>query len=102
MDFLAEHIGATFPAVITGVADYGFFAQCESFPAEGRVHVSTLTDDYYVYDEEAHTLAGKKSKKRFRLGDRVTIEVVRVDRTRRQVDFRVADPPKKARTKSKG
>jgi ribonuclease R len=95
LDFLAERIGATFPAVITGVADYGFFAQCESFPAEGRVHVSTLTDDYYHYDEEAHTLEGKKSRKRYRLGDRVTIEVVRVDRTRRQVDFRVAEPPKK-------
>ncbi|MBX7103669.1 MAG: ribonuclease R [Gemmataceae bacterium] len=99
MDYLSNHIGAKFPAVITGVADYGFFAQCETFPAEGRVHISTLTDDYYVYDEEAHTLLGKKSKKRFRLGDQITIEVVRVDRTRRQVDMRVADDPKPEKKK---
>jgi len=93
LDFLSTRIGETFDAVITGVADYGFFAQCEKFPAEGRVHVSTLTDDYYYYDEAAHTLLGRRTKKRFRLGDRVRVEVVRVDLNRRQLDFRVARDP---------
>jgi ribonuclease R len=102
LDFLSHRIGEVFPAVVTGVADYGFFAQCERFPAEGRIHVSTLTDDYYYYDEAAHTLLGRRTKKRYRLGDKVRIEVVRVDLQRRQVDFRVAPdakPAKKLRRK---
>ena len=68
---------------------------------EEITHISTLTDDYYVYDEEANSLFGKKTKKRYRLGDQITIEVVRIDRTRRQVDFRVADEPKPEKKKKK-
>ena len=83
-------LGLVLEAVITGVADYGFFAQAETFPIEGRVHISTLSDDYYVYDEDSHTLEGRRTKKRYRLGDKVRVEVVRVDLNRRQLDFRVA------------
>ncbi|MFL5328243.1 MAG: ribonuclease R [Gemmataceae bacterium] len=100
LDFMSTRIGEAFDAVITGVADYGFFAMCSKFPAEGRVHISTLTDDYYVYEESAHTLTGKRTKKRYRLGDTVRVEVVRVDLTRRQLDFRVASE-KAAKTKKK-
>jgi ribonuclease R len=76
-------------AIITGVADYGFYAQAEKIPVEGLVHVSTLTDDYYHFDEASHSLFGKRSKRRFRLGDKVKVQVVRVDQQRRQLDFRV-------------
>lgn len=97
LEYISQRIGERFPAVVTGVADYGFFAQCERFPVEGRIHVSTLTDDYYYYDEAAHTLLGRRTHKRYRLGDRVAIEVVRVDLQRRQVDFRVAPDAKAAK-----
>lgn len=100
MVYLSERIGEEFDAVITGVADYGFFAQCEQFPAEGRVHLSTLTDDYYYYDAAAHTLLGRRTKKRYRLGDKVRVEVVRVDLQRRQCDFRVA-PERPTKKKKK-
>src|SRR5262249_44131135 len=87
--YMADRIGTKMPAVITGVADYGFFAQAEQFPVEGLIHVSSLTDDYYYYDEDSHTLQGRRFKRRFRLGDRVHVEVARVDVNRRQMDFRV-------------
>jgi ribonuclease R len=90
LDYMAERVGAQMDAVITGVAEYGFFAQAQELPVEGRVHISTLSDDYYVHDEQAHTLTGRRTKKRYRLGDKVRIEVVRVDQVRRQIDFRVA------------
>jgi ribonuclease R len=100
--FLTGKLGERFDAVITGVADYGFFAQVEQFPAEGLVHVSSLVDDYYHFDEAGHALEGKRSRRRFRLGDRVKVEVARVDVQKRMLDFRlVIDPasrdPKKAR-----
>jgi ribonuclease R len=90
LDYLSGRVGEQFDAIITGVAEYGFFAQAERLPVEGRVHISTLSDDYYVFDESAHTLEGRRTKKRYRLGDKVPVEVVRVDPVRRQVDFRVA------------
>jgi ribonuclease R len=90
LTYLSERLGEQLDAVITGVADYGFFAQAERFPAEGLVHISSLVDDYYWYDELSHTLEGKRTKRRFRLGDRVRVEVARVDVQRRMLDFRLA------------
>jgi ribonuclease R len=88
--YLSERIGSELEAIITGVADYGFFAQAEQFPVEGLVHVSTLTDDYYYFEEATHSLIGRRTHKRYRLGDKVKVNVVRVDQQRRQLDFRVA------------
>jgi ribonuclease R len=56
---------------------------------EGLIHVSTLTDDYYYYDEDAHSLSGRRTNRRYRLGDKVRVSVVRVDLQRLQLDFRV-------------
>jgi ribonuclease R len=98
LTYLSERIGLELEVVITGVADYGFFGQAESLPVEGRVHVSTLTDDYYYYDEASHSLTGQRHRRRFRLGDTVRVTVVRVDLQRRQLDFRVSE--KKRRKKS--
>jgi ribonuclease R len=90
LQHLATRIGEEFDAVVTGVAEYGFFAQAEKLPAEGLVHISSLTDDYYHYDEDAHSLTGSRSKRRFRLGDRVRVAVARVDVGKRMLDFRLA------------
>lgn len=97
LQYLQNRLGEVLDAVITGVADYGFFAQAERFPAEGLVSVSSLTDDYYTHDEQSHTLYASRSKTRYRLGDRVRVEVARVDIPRRQLDLRLtADQPAKA------
>jgi ribonuclease R len=90
LHYLEERLGMELEGIITGVADYGFFAQSKTLPIEGLVHVSTLEDDYYSYDEATHTLTGRRSRRTFRLGDRVRVRVVRVDVQRRQLDFRVA------------
>src|SRR5262245_62050148 len=94
--YLSTRLGEQLDAVITGVADYGFFAQAERFPAEGLVHISSLVDDYYWFDESAHTLEGRRTKRRFRLGDRVRVEVARVDLQRRMLDLRLAGSGPKA------
>lgn len=90
LTLMSERIGWETGAIITGVAEYGFFAQADTYPVEGLVHVSSLMDDYYLFDEESHTLTGWRNKKRFRLGDRVRVQVARVDLSRRQLDFRIA------------
>src|SRR5207237_2651669 len=89
LTFLSDRIGMEFEGVITGVADYGFYAQAETLPIEGLVHISTLTDDYYDFEEESHSLTGRRTRRRYRLGDKVQVRAVRVDLQRRQLDFRV-------------
>jgi ribonuclease R len=91
LTYMSERLGLEMDAIITGVADYGFFAQAERFPVEGLVHISSLVDDYYYFDEDSHSLQGRRTKRRFRLGDRVHVRVARVDLARRQMDFRLAD-----------
>ena len=99
LTYLSERIGTELEAVITGVADYGFFGQAETLPVEGMVHVSTLADDYYYYEEATHSLIGRRTNRRYRLGDKVRVVVVRVDLQRRQLDFRVADRREEAAAK---
>lgn len=87
---LADRIGEEYDAVVTGVAEYGIFAQGEQLPAEGRVHVSALGPDFFKLDEEAQALEGKRDGRRFRLGDRIRVAVARVDQERLQLDWRLA------------
>jgi ribonuclease R len=96
LTYLSERLGLETEAVITGVADYGFYAQAEELPVEGLVHISTLVDDYYSYEEVSHSLTGRRTERRYRLGDKVRVKVVRVDLQRLQLDFRVVgtEPPR--------
>jgi ribonuclease R len=61
------------------------------------VHVSSMTDDYYRFDEKGHLLQGENTKKAYRLGDRVEVQVARVDLERRQIDFALVDVLARAR-----
>jgi ribonuclease R len=99
LDFMSKRIGMEMEVVITGVADYGFYGQAEKIPVEGLVHVSTLSDDYYRFEEASYSLEGQRTGKRYRLGDKVQVKVVHVDLQRRQLDFRVLG---KAREKEEG
>jgi ribonuclease R len=89
LHYLGQRIGATMDAIITGVADYGFYAQGDHIPAEGLVHIRSLTDDFYHHDSATHTLEGRRTRMRYRLGDRVRVKIVNVDLTRRQLDLNV-------------
>jgi len=89
LSFLAKKIGSQMDAVITGVEEFGLFAQGVELPAEGLIHVDTLGDDFYRYDRETHSLAGHRGGNRFRLGDVIRVEVAHVDVDRRELDFRI-------------
>ena len=91
LTYLSERLGMELEVIITGVADYGFFGQAEQLPVEGLVHISTLSDDYYYFEEATHSLTGRRTGRRYRLGDRVHVTVVRVDLQRRQPGFPSGD-----------
>jgi ribonuclease R len=87
--FMADKVGDEFDGCITGVAPFGLFVQLVEHFVEGLVHVSTMADDYYRYLETTHTLRGENTEKTYRLGDRVRVQVLRVDMERRQIELGV-------------
>ncbi|MEX2530277.1 MAG: ribonuclease R [Gemmatimonadota bacterium] len=87
IEFMERHLGDDFAGTIAGVTSFGFFVLLDEFFVEGLVHVSSLGDDYYRFIAEAHTLAGERNGRRFRVGDRVRVQVVRTDREERKIDF---------------
>jgi ribonuclease R len=89
VEFMERHLGDVFPGRISGVAAFGFFVTLEEFFVEGLVHVSGIGDDYYHFHERDHALVGERGGRRFRLGDRVDVQVARVDKEARHVDFTI-------------
>jgi ribonuclease R len=85
--FMADKVGDVFEGYITGVAPFGLFVELTEHYVEGLVHVSTLADDYYRFSEQTHTLFGENTRKTYRLGDKVVVQVIRVDLERRQIDL---------------
>jgi ribonuclease R len=85
--FMANKVGDEYSGYVTGVAPFGLFVELVEHYVEGLVHVSSMADDYYRFVEQEHVLRGEHRKKNYRLGDRVEVQVVRVDMERRQVDL---------------
>jgi ribonuclease R len=88
-EFMADRVGEEFDGVITSVKDYGFYVELDEFFIEGLVHITTLTDDQYEYQERKHRLVGNRTGRAWRLGDAVRAMVDRVDRVRHLIDFSV-------------
>ncbi len=90
--YYENRIGDAFEGTIIGVRPLGFFVQLDDTLTEGLVHVRTLEDDYYQYDDRRVTLVGERTGRTFALGDRAEVTVVRTDRKQRQIDFLLNDP----------
>ena len=85
--FMADKVGDEFQGYVTGVSAFGLYVELIEHFVEGMVHVSTMADDYYRFVERAHLLRGEKNGRIYRLGDKVSVQVIRVDLERRQVDL---------------
>lgn len=87
IEFMERHLGDEFDGSVAGVTSFGFFVLLDDYFVEGLVHVNRLDDDYYEFREEEYALVGSRRGRRFRLGDRVRIQVARIDKEERHVDF---------------
>ena len=91
LGYLEDHIGTKMEAVITGVQDFGIFAQGLDMPAEGLISIASLDDDFYTYEETSHSLVGKRADNRYRLGDHVVVQVKKVDIERRELYYHLVE-----------
>lgn len=84
--YMKQFVGEVFPAVISSALSFGFFVELEN-TVEGLVHVSSLTDDYYEYDDRRLALVGRHTGKTYRIGDKVNVQLVRVNVDEAKIDF---------------
>jgi len=91
--FMRDHLGSVFDGSISSVTGFGLFVALDDLYVEGLVHVSELGADYYHFDPAKHQMLGERSGKRYRLGDRVRVKVVRVDMESTKIDFVLESEP---------
>jgi ribonuclease R len=96
-EYLQDRVGDVFPGVISGVAGFGLFIEIGEVFADGLVHVSSLQNDYYVFDASGQRLIGERTRRVHRLGDRVNVRVMRVDLDERKVDLELLDDEGRSR-----
>jgi len=100
--FMADKVGDEFEGYVTGVAAFGLFVELVEHFVEGMVHVSTMADDYYRFVESAHLLRGENTKKVYRLGDKVAVQVTRVNMDLRQIDLGLVEILERVRGGARG
>ena len=85
--YMRDHLGSVFDGTISSVTGFGLFIALDDLYVEGLVHVSELGADYFHFDAAKHQMLGERTGKRYRLGDRVRVKVVRVDMESTKIDF---------------
>ena len=89
-EYMKEHLGEIYEGVISGVTNYGIYVELDN-TVEGMVHVNSMRNDYYYFDELHYELVGQDSGVKYKLGERVLVQVRRVDMVSKTIDFRLVD-----------
>jgi ribonuclease R len=87
---LASDAPTKYPALVTDVRNFGFFVDVPGLAMSGLVPLSLVEDDFFVFDEARRNLVGRRTRRVIRLGDKLTVQVAKVDTFKKQVDFRLA------------
>ncbi len=90
VEYMERHIGEEFTGVISGITNWGMYVELPN-TIEGMIRITEIRDDYYYYDEEKYELVGETTKRRFKLGQEVKIQVAATDKMLRQIDFSLAE-----------
>ncbi|RBP49345.1 ribonuclease R [Arenicella xantha] len=90
-EFMSHKIGENLHGVVSSVTDFGLFVELEEFYVDGLVHITSLGQDYYRYDSETRRLIGENSGRTYTTGDRLEVQVARVDMEQGRIDFALTD-----------
>lgn len=101
-EFMLDHVGDTFEGVIASVTGFGFFVRLTEFHIDGLVHISSLENDYYHFDEVKQCLVGEAMGIRYRLGDPLEVKVAAVNLDERKIDFMIDSPKGRGARKAAG
>jgi ribonuclease R len=99
--YMQDKIGEVFEGTVAGVTSFGLFVALDGVYVEGLLHVTELGNDYFIYDKARHEMAGERTGVRYRLGDRLTVKLVRVDLETTKIDFTLANKSNELADESK-
>jgi ribonuclease R len=91
VEFMSEHIGEEYSAVISGVTEWGLYAEINDNKCEGMIPMRTLQDDYYEFDDANYCIIGRRTRRKFTIGDPVRIRIARANLDKKQLDFELID-----------
>ena len=97
-EYMVDKVGQEFEALITSITNFGMFVQVEEV-VEGLVHISSIKDDYYEYNERGMILLGKRTGRQFRIGQKVRVKLINVDVDKYDIDFELMDDPEEQKKK---
>ncbi len=89
VEFMSDKIGQQYKGVISGVTEWGIYVEIEENKCEGMVPLHELTDDFYQFDEKNYCITGRRTHRKYQLGDEVEIEILRANLEKKQLDFRI-------------
>jgi ribonuclease R len=102
LEFFQEQLAGRkpqlFSATIVDIRNYGLMVELPEALVTGLIHISSLSDDFYVFEPARRQLIGRRSRKRFKVGDNLSVFVARVDLFKRQVDFAMAPPAERSKS----
>ncbi len=87
VEYMSEHVGEEFDAIVSGVSEWGVYVEEVETKAEGMVRLKDMTDDFYELNEKLYAVVGKKGGKKFSLGDKVRVKLTNADETKKVLDF---------------
>ena len=96
-EYMSNHVGGEFDGLVAAVTGFGLFVELENVFVEGLIHITGLPSDYYQFDAGKQRLVGERTRKVFRLGDRLRVRVARVDLDERKIDFELLSAEKRKR-----
>lgn len=95
-EYMQSQIGEVFTGVVSAVTGFGVFVELEDLYIEGLIHITSLPSDYYHFEVSKQRLVGDRTRRVFKLGDELEVQVVRVDLDERKIDFELAGEPQAA------
>ncbi len=99
-EYMEAYVGDVFEGVISGITKFGIFVELEN-TIEGLVHIRSLNDDFYHFDDESHTLIGEHTANVYKMGQIVRVKCVGANRFKREIDFEILTKDKRKKTKNK-
>ncbi len=98
VEYMGDHLGEVYTGMISGVTEWGLYVELDDNKCEGLVPVRDLADDFYDFDQENFALVGRRHNNRYRLGDKIKVQVARADLRTKQLDFVIVDEKNPPRT----
>ena len=89
---MQERIGNIYDGTVSGVTEWGLYVEVEPTKVEGMVSIRDIKEDFFEFDEKNYCITGKKSKKKYTLGDKVRIRVLKVNLEQKTIDYELVGP----------